>query len=178
MLDFLPALLVDLAIYLINFTLQHVLADRLGTGTDIELPLALFSAVYTTTYVAGTLGLGPFSDRPGWRRACMCAGLLVTALVPIFMFVGGLELGLWVFYASMAVLGVGSALFWPAQQARIGDRSGSEKLPGALFRFNVGWTAGKALGLGVAGVLYKGVDGPAHPTYALLAAVAAALLAL
>ncbi len=178
MLDLLPALLVDLAIYLVNFTLQHVLADRLGTSAAVEMPLALFSAVYTTTYVAGTLSLGPFADRPGWRRPCMTLGLLAIALVPFAMVAGALDLGLWVFYAAMGVLGLGSALFWPAQQARIGDRSTPEQLPGALFRFNVGWTAGKALGLGVAGALYRSADGPAHPSYALVAAIAAALIAL
>lgn len=177
-LDFLPALLVDLALYLVSFTLQHVLADRLGTKTSVELPLALFSGVYTIAYVAGTLGLGSVADRPGWRRASMSVGLLVTALVPLCMVAGGLELDLWVFYVAMTLLGGGSALFWPAQQARIGDRSGPERLPGALMRFNVGWTAGKALGLLFAGVLYQGESGPPHPTYALLAAMAAALAAL
>jgi hypothetical protein len=80
-------------------------------------------------------------------------------------------------YVAITALGTGSALFWPAQQARIGDRAGAEHLPAALARFNVGWTAGKALGLLFAGVLYMGANGPV-PSRALLTASLAALLGL
>ncbi len=173
LLDFLPALLVDLAIYLVNFTLQHVLADRLGRTAEAELPLAIFSNAYVGAYVLGTLGLGLIADRPGWRRPSIFVGLLVLALVTIFMATDGLARSLPVFYGTIAVAGLGSAFFWPALQARIGDRWDQGRLPAALNRFNVGWTLGKALGLWVAGLLYG-----QGPRYALVAAAAAVLLAL
>jgi MFS family permease len=176
-LDFLPALLVDLAAYLVMFTLQQMLADRVGRGPEAALPLALFSNAYTVAYVLGTIGLGRHSDRPGLRRPFMLVGLLVTALVPLAFTSQGLAT--WSFYAGIAVFGLGSALYWPAQQARIGDRESPEALPGALRRFNLGWTLGKALGLLVGGSLYELGRKLEHgPSLALIAAFAALLLAL
>jgi MFS family permease len=171
-LDFLPALLVDLAIYLVIFTLQHVLDERLvAKGSRGSLELALFTGVYTTVYVIATPILGALTDRPGWRRKAIALGAFVTAIVPAaVLFEGGSVAAL---YAAMAAIGLGSALFWPALQARIGDRAGAEKRGAALARFNVGWTAGKALGLLVAGELNARGHG-----LALEVAAAAGLLCL
>ena len=183
MLDFLPALLVDLAAYLVIFTLQQMLADRIGRGPEAALPLALFSNAYTVAYVFGTIALGRHSDRPGLRRPFMLVGLLVAALVPLAFtgqgFPWQVRIPTWFFYAGIAVFGLGGALYWPAQQARIGDRESPEALPGALRRFNVGWTLGKALGLLVGGSLYELGRKLEHgPSLALVAAFAALLLAL
>jgi MFS family permease len=158
-LDFLPAFLVDLAAYVAIFTLQHRLDARLAAeGRSSELALALFSACYTVSYVLGCMKIAPLTDRTGMRRRSIALGLgLGVALVLVLLalaLVGheptpaGLDV-------AMFVLGVACAFFWPAFQARVGDRAGRDRLGAALGRFNVGWTAGKGLGLFLAGYLYE-----------------------
>ncbi|MBI3726005.1 MFS transporter, partial [bacterium] len=152
MLDFVPAFLLDFAIYVAFFTLQHVLDVRLkDAGLAREVSLALFSATYTTVYVIGCMTLAPVTDAHGRRRSSIALGAAIAGAVPLVALrLTGIVAA---FYALMVVLGVGSSLFWPAFQARVAERAG-EKLGPALARFNVGWTAGKALGLLLGGKIY------------------------
>jgi MFS family permease len=178
-LDFLPAFLVDLAAYVAIFTLQHELDARLvARGSSSELALAVFSACYTVTYMAGCIGIGPRTDRTGLRRKSIAFGVGLATCVPlalVALVLSGNEVPVGALYGAMLVLGVGSAFYWPAQEARIADRAGREALGPALARFNVGWTSGKALGFFFAGDLYD--LAPTDGRAGLLAAAGAFALA-
>ncbi len=185
MLDFLPAFLVDFAAYVAIFTLQHRLDRRLEAhGGSSELALAFFSACYTVSYVVGCVKIAPLTDRTGLRRKSIAfgaaLGLALVAALATLAATGG-EPPVEGFFAAMFVLGVASAFFWPAFQARVGDRAGRERLGSALARFNVGWTSGKALGLFFAGYLFDlspldGRTGLGAATLAFAIALAVQLL--
>lgn len=58
-------------------------------------------------------------------------------------------------YSAVAGFALANAAFWPALQARLGDRAPSAAaLARSVRRFNIGWTAGKACGFLVAGLLF------------------------
>lgn len=178
-LDFLPAFLVDFAAYVAIFTLQHRVDARLAAGKgSSELALAFFSACYTLAYVVGCTRLAPLTDRTGRRRKSIALGagqgvVLLAALLAAA--VTGREPGFPGLCLAMVALGISGAFFWPAFQARVGDRAGRERLGAALAWFNVGWTSGKGLGLFFAGYLYE--LAPADGRVGLAVATAAYALA-
>lgn len=162
-----PAFLTDAAFYLDLFVITQVL-DLAGASSKA---VALVFGTYTCAYAGAALLLGRRSDRHG-RRASVLLGSLLLGLIPLGLALAiGLEpgpdgaltarsrvpLGLApTCYGGIALLGVGNALFWPAFQARIGDR---ERDPAALERaiwvFNLAWTSGKALGFLAAGEWFQ-----------------------
>jgi MFS family permease len=166
--DFLPAFLLDGLFYLVVFTLTHHL-DAAGYPTrDVAMVLGLYSFTYCV--LAATLGRT--SDRGGAngrRRSLIGAGLLITAL-PLLLAAaievratdGELEvlsrvpLSLrTVCYVGVAAFGLSNALFWPAFQARMGDRYADADVRGRAIRtFNLGWTSGKASGFLAGGLVY------------------------
>jgi MFS family permease len=170
-LDFFPAALADFTFHVDFFVLQGVLDERLQSrGQASSFALALFSVSQTLVYIPGTPLFGSVSDRLG-RRLCAGAGSALFALVPL-AFLLEPEDG-W-FYAAMAVLGLAGALFWPSVQARLGERTEREGLGAAFFRFNLGWTVGKAAGFEVAGRVLKSH----HPSWGLVISSLASVVAL
>ena len=171
-LDFLPACLVDLAFHVEFFVLQHLLYARLhARESPASFELALFAAVQPVVYILGCPLLGRASDGRGRARSASL-GVAIFLAVPFFFL--GDRLPDAAFYGAMAALGLAGALFWPAVQARLGERSGREGLGRALVRFNLGWTVGKAAAFKIAGRLFE--DGRADA--ALGVSACAALLTL
>jgi MFS family permease len=164
--DFLPAFLLDAACYLAFFVLSHLVDEGGGDSLDVALVFGIYTALYA---VLAPL-LGRASDGRGRRRGLLLGAALQVA-VPLLLVQalvvtpGGGPRGFsvsarWLSvpalaYLAVAVIAVANACFWPAFQARIGDR---ERDPAGLGRairvFNVGWTMGKALGFVAGGALY------------------------
>lgn len=186
--DVLPAFLTDASFYLALFTLSEVLH---ASGASSRAVAAVFGT-YTVAYAAIVPWLGRATDRSS-RRGSLIAGSGLFLLTSLFL-AGALELtpaaagGLAdvrlrfpvpggvsaVVYASMAAYALANALFWPALQARIGDcEPDPAALVRAIRRFNVGWTAGKALGFLVGGLLLQHL---ASGSLAVVGAAAALVL--
>lgn len=186
-LDVVPGLLVDCAFYLDVFALQF-LVQAAGGGS---LEVSLVYGIYTLLYGVLAPLLGRATDRGDRRRVLRFAALLFAAipagLAAALSVTPGPEgiavalrfplpfLGpIGIIYAASLAFALSNALFWPALQARIGDRETDLVARGrAIRRFNVGWTVGKALGPLLAGLVYVRAPQACLP---IGAAMAAALL--
>jgi len=121
----------------------------LGGG---PLALGLTPAISSVTYIVLAQLAGSWSDRFGryrltiWGNVCF-AGFAVLAYripqLPLLML-------------AMPLLGAGAAMYWPVVQAAIGDLAGPGRLAREVGRFNVSWSAGKALGYLAGGLLLAG----------------------
>lgn len=161
-----PAFLTDAGFYLIVFALGYVLDADGASSRDV----ALVFGVYSLLYAVAAPALGRASDARGRRLSVLagsllfaCAAASLAGLIEIravgetVEVASGASVGVGaVAYTGIAFLALANALFWPAFQARIGDRNPE---PAALARalrfFNVGWTSGKALGFLLAGALFS-----------------------
>lgn len=166
------------------FALQYALDADGASSRDV----ALVFGIYTLSYAVIAPLFGRFSDGRGRRWSVLAGSLLFAcaagatgALLELHPGADGLTvstpssfLGVrGVAYSGVALLAVANALFWPAFQARIGDR---ERDPAALSHailfFNIGWTSGKALGFLVAGLLFKAAPSACVPAGAACGALA------
>lgn len=157
---------MDGGLYLIVFTLTHIL-DAAGANSG---EVALVFGIYTLAYAAIAPWLGGASDAQGRQRSvlegavvftsvalALSAGITVQALPQGLTVLARIEpLGVKASaYLGIACLALSSGLFWPAFQARIGDRERDpEALGRAIRSFNIGWTSGKASGFLAAGFLF------------------------
>ena len=193
-LDVVPGLLVDCAFYLDVFALQFLVRSLGGSS----LGVALVFGIYTVVYAVLAPLLGRASDRGDRRRVLRTSALLFAAIPAALAAVLVVRPGAapdtvvvtarlapgpfgptaWVYLAS-ASFALSNGLFWPALQARIGDRETDPVARGrAIRRFNVGWTIGKALGFLVGGVVFQRAPGACLPLGAVLAAAVFLLLLL
>jgi MFS family permease len=162
---FLPAALIDLALYANLFALEQRTLSLGGDARD----LSWLAATYIGVYVFSSLAAGRFADT-AWRDR-----LLVTASA---LLAGAFALGLvtnaaWQFRAVLAVTGALSASFWPSIQSKIGEEArASGDMSGAIGGFNLAWSLGKAAGLFGAGPLYEWRTGAPFAVAALAAAIA------
>lgn len=185
-LDVVPGLLVDCAFYLDVFALQFLVRGAGGSNLEVSLVYG----VYTLAYGLLAPLLGRTTDRGDRRRVLRVAALLFAAIpggLALLLEVGsgpgglavstrlGLPVGpIGLIWAASLAFALSNALFWPALQARIGDRESDLAARGrAIRRFNVGWTVGKALGPLLAGLVFVRAPAACLP---LGAAMAAALL--
>lgn len=188
-LDIVPGLLVDCAFYLDLFALGFLVERAGGSSLDVSLVFG----VYTLAYALLAPLLGRASDR-GDRRLVLRASSLLFAAIPAGLAatllveqgagagtasvsdrlgVGPLPL----IYAASGLFALSNALFWPALQARIGDRERDPEARGrAIRRFNVGWTVGKALGFLVSGAVFQYAPAACLPLGAVLGGAVLALL--
>ncbi len=133
---YLPAALCEVALFFDWFAVQH-LAKRWGADART---LGRFVAVLTLAYVSGSLLFGRLADGAARRDRLIVAAGLALAL----SFTSGLLIEtIRGCYLQLAAVGLATAMFWPAIQAKIG----AEARPGDLHRdlggFNVAWTAGR-----------------------------------
>jgi len=169
------AFLCDAGFYLVVFTLTHALEATGATSRAVALVLG----IYTLAYAVAAPLLGGLSDR--FRFVSVLSGatlfaLVYTALAAALVLeprpgealpevVARVADPRTLTYAAMTLLAVANALFWPALQARIGDRvEDAAGLARAIRAFNVAWTTGKASGFLVGGFLF-----PLNPQACLLA---------
>ncbi len=144
---YLPALLLELALFMNIFALQQ-LALAKGAGVD---DLGLMLSLFVLAYTLSAFGFGRLADR-AWLRAplVVAASVLMAA-----GFASGLLLDSVAEYtASLAVLGVFSAMYWPALQAEIGEAAtagaavgAEERLSRDIGGYNVAWSIGKGNGI-------------------------------
>jgi len=166
LLDFVPAFLTDGGFYLILFTLTHVLNASGASSGEV----ALVFGIYTIAYAVMAPFIGGASDAQGRRRSVLVGSLIFAATAGGLVYTveltptdAGLDVGSripllgargWV-YTGMALFALANAFFWPAFQARIGDREPDAEAMGRAIRsFNVGWTLGKGSGFLTAGLLF------------------------
>jgi MFS family permease len=162
------------------FTLGYVLDADGASSRDV----ALVFGVYTVSYALIAPVLGRASDADGRRRSVvvgaglfLLASLALAAVFELDASGGDLAVRLrvpgsprgWA-YGAVALFALSNAFFWPAFQARIGDREGDpEALGRAIRAFNVGWTSGKATGFLAAGVLFQAAPEACFPVAAAAA---------
>lgn len=179
-LDVVPGLLVDCSFYLTVFALGF-LVERAG-GTSLHVSLVF--GVYTLAYAVLAPLMGRASDRLDRRRVLLASSLLFVAIPALLAALLHVEPGagpgtievaarvatpLPLIYAASALFALSNALFWPALQARIGDREPDPAARGrAIRRFNVGWTVGKALGFLISGTVFQLAPAACLPLGALL----------
>lgn len=163
---YVPAALVDLALYANLFALEQRTLAQGGNERD----LSWLTATYIGVYVFSSLAAGRFADT-GLRDVLLVgSGALMT---------GAFALGLvtsepWQFRATLAFVGVLSASFWPSVQSKLGEEARAGEMSGAIGGFNVAWSLGKAAGLLVAGRLFEWRPGAPFVLAASAAAIAAA----
>jgi len=176
-----PAFLVDFTFYLDVLVLEHLLHYAGRSSFEV----ALVFGVYTLAYALLAPLLGKASDR-GDRRRSLLVGAAVFTLVPVLLALNlelapaagevsvrarALPLGL-AAYLGIGVLALANGLFWPAIQARLGDRARTARERARrIRRFNVAWTSGKACGVLVAAAWLVRSPGSVLPGAALLGSV-------
>jgi MFS family permease len=121
--------------------------------------LGLLPVAASLTYVGGAFLAGRVSDRVG-RTAMVRAGLALFAVF-LVAFAAAARAGASVLQlAGLTVLnGLGSALIWPALQAKIADLSTAADLERNLGDFSFTWSMGKTIGFVVAGAGVYGAFG-------------------
>jgi MFS family permease len=121
--------------------------------------LGLLPAASSVTYVAASVVSGRFSDRVS-RSTLARAGLLVTALFLLaFALAARAGASILALSALTVSCGLGSALIWPAMQAKIADLSEAGDLERNLGDFSLTWSLGKTVGFLVAGAGVYGAFG-------------------
>ncbi|MGE0708716.1 MAG: MFS transporter [Planctomycetota bacterium] len=171
----LAAFLTDAAFYLGLFALTHALKADGASSRGV----ALVVGIYTLAYAAAAPALGRTSDRRRDLSVLLGAGLFASVFSALSLALtlelrdGVLRVSARVgearalVYLAMTVLAAANAMFWPALQARIGDRvSDPDALARAMRTFNVAWTSGKALGFLAGGLLFRLAPGVALATVA------------
>lgn len=181
-----PAFLVDFTFYLDVLVLEHLLHYAGRSSFEV----ALVFGVYTLAYALLAPLLGRASDR-GDRRRSLLVGAAVFTLVPALLALNlelapaagevsvrarALPLGPSA-YLGIGVLALANGLFWPAIQARIGDRARTPRERAQrIRRFNVAWTSGKACGVLVAAAWLVRYPSSVLPGAALLGSVVCLLV--
>lgn len=176
-----PAFLVDFTFYLDVLVLEHLLHYAGRSSFEV----ALVFGVYTLAYAVLAPLLGKASDR-GERRRSLLVGAAVFTLVPALLALNlelapaagevsvrarALPLGP-AAYLGIGVLALANGLFWPAIQARLGDRARTPRERARrIRRFNVAWTSGKACGVLVAAAWLVRSPSSVLPGAALLGSV-------
>lgn len=147
----LAALTSDLALYLIMLSLPYrVLA--LGAHS---LALGLVPLAYAGPYSVTAMVAGRFSDR--WpRRGPIRVGLTLAILGALWLSqVSTFPLIL----AGTSILGIGLGFFWPSIQAGTSEVAAGAALGRDTRLLNMGWSAGKGLGMLAGGWLLPRLGG-------------------
>lgn len=111
--------------------------------------LGVTGGIWSLSLIFFAVWCGRLSDRVGQDRL-MALGPLVCGLATLStLSIPKLE---WLFVVS-ALMGLGSALFWPAMEAKVAEGADDEELGRHLSRFNVAWSSGNASGTFLTGIL-------------------------
>jgi MFS family permease len=154
------AALMDCSLYVLMTAATH---RALEETRDPHGALALVAACWAIPYVLTTALGGGLTDRYP-RPMVARAGASIYGVAGLIL---ALTVGFpWLLF-SVALVGVGLGMFWPALQAMIADASVETNLEANLGNFNVAWSLGKALGFLAGGWLYATYG--SGPTLALAA---------
>jgi MFS family permease len=111
--------------------------------------IAILTAIYPAVWGFGQLGTGALSDLTG-RKPLIASGMAVQAL-GIFVIVG--STGFWPWASGAVLLGLGTALVYPALLAAIGDVAHPEWRASAVGVYRLWRDGGYAIGALLAGVI-------------------------
>ena len=117
-------------------------------GVSIER-IALIAAVYPGVWSLSQLITGPLSDRWG-RKWMIAAGMWVQSVGIAFFVIGS---GFWVWLAGAVLLGIGTAMVYPALLAAVSDVAHPSWRASAVGVYRLWRDAGYAVGALVAGAL-------------------------
>jgi MFS family permease len=141
----------DLALYLIMLSLPYRVMS-LGASSAV---LGMVPLAYAVPYSLTAATAGRFSDR--WpRRGPIRAGLTVALAAS-----AGLALveGVPAILACVSLLGIGLGFFWPSIQAGMSEISAGANLARDTRLLNMGWSAGKGMGMLGGGLLLPWIGG-------------------
>lgn len=141
----------DLALYLIMLSLPYRV---MGLGASSAV-LGMVPLAYAVPYSLTAATAGRSSDR--WpRRGPIRAGLTVALLA-----CAGLAVldGVAPILACVSGLGIGLGFFWPSVQAGMSEISSGANLGRDIRLLNMGWSAGKGLGMLGGGLLLPVIGG-------------------
>ena len=111
--------------------------------------IGILAAVYPAIWGLGQLATGAWSDRVG-RKRLIVAGMWTQAAA-IGMIAGAGNFALW--FAAMALLGVGTALVYPTLLAAVGDLANPRWRASAVGVYRFWRDAGFALGAILTGII-------------------------
>ena len=111
--------------------------------------IGVLAAVYPATWGFGQLVTGAWSDRVG-RKRLIVAGMWIQA-VAIGVIAGAQTFAVW--FAAMALLGVGTALVYPTLLAAVGDLANPRWRASAVGVYRFWRDAGFALGAILTGII-------------------------
>ncbi len=137
--------------------------------------IGVLAAVYPLVWGVGQLASGAWSDRVG-RKRLIVAGMWVQAVA-----IAGIALangfGAWI--ATMALLGVGTALVYPTLLAAVGDVAHPRWRASAVGVYRLWRDAGFAIGAALTGLIADAFDAAAAIwTVAVLTALSGAVVAV
>ena len=142
-----PALLMDLCL-LGTFTSVSFYSKVLSIPSAV---LGTIVALRTAFFVGLSIPFGRMSDRIG-RTQMLYASCILLAVADILIpFLGKNAISLAMIYP---IIGISMALFWPAYEAWLVERSGGGTLLTRVRNFNVSWSIGIALGPFIASRLF------------------------
>jgi MFS family permease len=120
----------------------------ISAGLSIER-IALIAAVYPGVWSVSQLITGALSDR--WGRKWMIATGMWVQSIGIAIFVSGS--GFWVWLTGAVLLGIGTAMVYPALLAAVSDVAHPSWRASAVGVYRLWRDAGYAVGALLAGVL-------------------------
>jgi MFS family permease len=145
------AFLTDLCLYLVWVAIPYK-AIALGASAA---QLGIVTVFSSTAYVLTSLFSGRLSDRISRLRLARTGAVIFAAGCVLILRAGS--------YAALLprlpLMGLGMGLFWSPIQAAIADEGDAQGLAGNIGVFNVAWSAGKALGFVLGGMLHARFGG-------------------
>jgi MFS transporter, DHA1 family, multidrug resistance protein len=161
------AMFVEMAYAMVNFI---VMPSYLKKAMGLVLSYGAIGSVVLIAQAIFNGPMGAFSDRFG-RRVMLVGGPLLSILAclgTIFLHGRNDTLGVFIMIIFRIIDGLGTAMFWPALYASIGDRVDEKEQAGAMGILNATYMLGLAFGPFISGFLitrFKGRHIESEPGY-------------